>query len=84
MAIFIAKFGYFAGLPTLQRRIRPDFGSEYGQLRPDEKKGVHYKGTLLFSAFYSIFITKLLAELLKTGKEYFFFGMKKNQFWSNF
>ena len=34
---------------------------------------MQYKGTLLFSAFYSIFITKLLAELAKNGEKIFFF-----------
>ena len=39
---------------------------------------MQYKGTLLFSAFYSIFITKLLAELPKNGEKiFFFFWVKK-------
>ena len=67
------------------------FSDEYGQIwvlntasYGQTKKGVQYKGNLLLSAFYSIFITKLLAELPKNGEKIFSPSRSRKYFWSNF
>ena len=48
------------------------------------KKGGAVQRAPTFSAFYSIFITKLLAELPKNGEKIFFLFWVKKIFWSNF